>query len=49
MIDSKGPCVIGIDVGGTKISGCIIDEEGHLLHQKMESVAHKPGKPCCTH
>jgi len=35
--------VIGIDLGGTKITGAVFDNEGNMLHKVSSLLEHKQG------
>lgn len=36
--------VIGVDIGGTKISAALFESNGKVLHKEMQAVAHRKGK-----
>ncbi|HEY7717691.1 MAG TPA: ROK family protein, partial [Pedococcus sp.] len=36
---------IGIDIGGTKVAGGIVDDEGQVLHRSRRDTPHRSKKP----
>ena len=36
--------VIGIDIGGTKISAALFESSGKVLQKEIQAVAHRKGK-----
>ena len=36
---------IGIDIGGTKVAGGIVDDEGRVLHRSRRDTPHRSKKP----
>ena len=42
---ADGPLAIGIDIGGTKVAGGVVDAEGHVLRRARRDTPHRSTSP----
>ena len=42
---ADGPLAIGIDIGGTKVAGGIVDSDGHVVARARRDTPHRSTTP----